>query len=256
MKSALIVAVTTILTGCSMEAQELETTALGTQQQKLGDVRVESLKTELLDIAFANIDREDNLEEVRERVEPIIRDLAGVFGSPPVEQILPKLAGAWRQIWSDFPYRGTPGVQDDNRQVYQVVSPNGYYYNLGNQLRPGAGPLTGVLRGAYDLEPDQLRIRFTRLGFRFGHLDPTRVLSDFAEDLESGREDIRPVPGEGLAPNGPVNIYGTLKTLYIDDELRIGFGSQDPYLDEQGNVLVPAVKDRYFILQRVITPVP
>jgi hypothetical protein len=140
-------------------------------------------------------------------------------------------------------------------QVYQVVTDAGYYYNLGDENAFRLFPLTGVLRGKYELDGQGLRIEFTKVGFRLGHLNQRENLVGLVGKLESGQEKTFGIPGGGKAPNGPVGIGGTLKTVYVDDDLRIDVGTQSDFKDESGKVLRPGIGESYFILDRVTTPV-
>ncbi len=256
MKSLVLFVGVFALTGCVGGADmEEPLDSIGTQSQELSKADVLDAKAQIRQIALANIDRSDNWQEVRTQLEPSIQRLVAFYGARPLEQKLGVVAGAWRQIWSDFPYMSAGPISMDSRQVYQVVTKDGYYYNLGNNKALGILPLTGVLRGAYEPDGDKLTIRFTRVGFRLGHLDQSRDLNDLVGGLESGKDYVIPIPGGGAAPNGPVNVSGKLKNLYADEDLRIDIGSQDAFVDEQGKERLTGVKDRYFVLDRVTTPV-
>lgn len=242
--------------GCSAPADDdggTASSALGAG--KLTASELASVKAELRDIAYADIDREESFEAVRDEIQPLVDKLAKHFGKKSAASKLPLVAGAWRQIWSDFPYPMSFFVKMDRRQVYQVVSTDGHYYNLGDQRSFLIFPTTGVLRGKYELAGDRLNVQFTRVGFRFGKLDRDDDLEVYADDVERGAKSIFGIPGGGRAPKGPVGIKGTLETLYVDADLRIERGSQEDFLDEDGNVLVPGTQDKLFILDRVVTPV-
>jgi hypothetical protein len=172
----------------------------------------------------------------------------------PAQDQLPLLEGAWRQIWSDFPYPMSFWNKMDPEQIYQVVTRDGYYYNLSDSKALGIVGLTGVLRGAYQPNGTGLDIKFTKVGFRFGTLKKNEDLFALAGKLESGAKKFYPIPGGGKAPKGPVNISGRLENLYLDDDLRIDRGTQNDFVDSKGKVLVPGYSDRIFVLDRVTTP--
>lgn len=210
-------------------------------------------KQALRALALQNMNRVDNLKEVRAKMYPLITKLTAHFGEQPAKRKLPLVVGAWRQLWSDYPYPKVPFVKMDAAQIYQVVSPNGHYWNIGDEIVGGMLGLTGVLRGAFESSGNLLKIRFTKVGFRIGRLERTDDLIKLANGLESGRVFYLPTPGGGRAPRGPVNIRGTLETLYVDSDLRIERGTQANYT-ENGRVLVKGYGPKIFILDRAFFP--
>lgn len=255
--TALALAFASALTACAAQPGD-DAELTGTSEAKLvalSPARKAALKAEIRRIAAANIERSDNFAEVRAELNPLIDELAASFGERPATENLAKVKGAWRQIWSDFPYPMRGPVEMDPRQVYQVVTDAGYYYNLGDNKAVGFLPLTGVLRGAYEPQGTKLAIRFTRVAFRFGYLGAKRDLYDLATDIEERREYALGIPGGGNAPNGPVGISGTLRSLYVDEDLRIDLGTQDDFRDASGAVAVPGVAGGIFVLDRVTTKV-
>jgi hypothetical protein len=211
-------------------------------------------KRALRALASANIDRTDNLPAVRAQVDPLVAKLARHFGTRSAVQKLPLVKGAWRQSWTDFPYPMAKYLSMDPRQTYQVVTADGYYYNLGDDTAAGFLGLTGVLRGSYAPAGALLRIRFTASGFRLGRLAQGEDLFALAQGLESGARYYFGIPGGGHAPNGPIDISGTLETLYVDGDLRVERGTQDDFKDASGKVLVPGVSAKLFLLDRVVVP--
>jgi hypothetical protein len=206
-------------------------------------------------IAYANIDRMDNWDEVRAELEPHIQKLRRHFGTRSATAKIPLVKGAWRQIWSDFPYPGPSFIKMDARQIYQVVTADGYYYNLGDNRALGVFGITGVLRGSYRPEGTKVVVQFTKSAFRFGTLGKSEDLYELAEGLESGERFSLSLPGGGKAPKGPVGISGTLENVYCDADLRVDVGTQTDFVDARGQVAIPGVGPKYFILDRVTTPV-
>lgn len=249
--------VSSLALGCSSPADDEPSQAESalTPSTKLAPAALAQTKADLRAIAYAHIDQVRDFDEVRSELQPLVDKLARHFGTRSAASKVPLVAGAWHQIWSDFPYPGTPLVKMDPRQVYQVVSPDGHYYNLGDERALLVLPTTGILRGAWELDGQALRVHFTDVGFRFGRLKRNTDLVGMADDLESGALSKLGLPGGGAAPKGPVGIYGSLETLYVDADLRIERGGQEDYLDAAGNVLVPGTSDKLFILDRVNVPV-
>jgi hypothetical protein len=259
MKSAsllLIAALTTaIATGCAAAPAD-ESTDESTQAAtgRLSSAELARTKAALRAIANANMGRTDNAAQVRAEVEPLVTKLARHFGQRTAASKLPLVEGAWRQLWTDFPYPMTPFIAMDARQVYQVVDADGHYWNIGDQKAIGFIGMTGVLRGAFVPNGSKIELRFTNVGFRLGRLSRGQDLVGLADGLESGARHYISLPGGGKAPNGPVNIEGTLETVYVDGDLRVDIGTQDDFVDASGRVQVEGYGPKIFVLDRVSTP--
>jgi hypothetical protein len=230
------------------------TSELGTVQSRLTASELARTKSALRELTIPNISRVDNAAEVREDIQPLVDQLSAYFGKRSAAAKLPLIKGAWHQIWSDFTFPMSPISQMDLAQVYQVVTDKGYYYNLGDSKTLFFFDTSSVLRGEYTQNGSVLDIRFTNVGFRFGGLDKSSNLVSFANALESNQEFYIPIPGGGQAPNGPVGIKGTLETLYADADLRIERGSQAAFRNEAGVEVIPAITNKLFVLERVVTP--
>jgi hypothetical protein len=139
--------------------------------------------------------------------------------------------------------------------VYQVVSEDGYYYNLGDSTSFYFLGTTGVLRGEWQSAGSKLNIRFTDVGYRFGRLRRGTDLVSLSESLESGETSTIGIPGGGKAPRGPIGVSGTLETLYVDADLRVERGTQSPVYDDAGNEVQAGIGAKFFILDRVSVPV-
>jgi PAP_fibrillin len=231
---------------------------LGNNSAELGTLSAAELartKAALREIANANTTRTDNYAQVRAQVQPLVDKLAKHFGVRPASAKLPLIKGAWKQSWSDFPFMMNGFNKMDLNQVYQVVSEDGYYYNLGDSTAFFFLGTTGVLRGAYTTNGTKLNIEFTNVGFKFGRLSKSRDLVSYASAFEAGTTTSIGIPGGGRAPKGPVGIKGTLETLYADADLRIERGTQTAFTDESGAVLIPGIGEKIFLLDRVTMPV-
>lgn len=251
-----VLAISFSVAACAAPAgEESGTTSSALSDGQLTPAELSATKAEVRRIALANTQRQDNLDVVRAELDPLVDRLARHFGTRPAIAKLPLVAGAWRQMWSDFPYQMNPILRSDAAQVYQVVSADGYYYNLGDNRAFGFLGLTGVLRGAYEPDGSRLRIGFTDVGYRLGLLRDDEDLAQFANDLESGCRGYFGIPGGGRAPRGPVGIRGTLETVYVDADLRIDRGTQDDFADENGTVVVPGVGVKLFVLEKADTPI-
>ncbi len=245
----LVVAATFGSAGCSAEADEAVDVATEELNGRLSPSELAATKARLRAMCNPNTTRTDNFADVRREVDPLVDKLARHFGKRSAASKVPLVAGAWRQIWSDYPYPMAPFVTMDLSQVYQVVSADGHYWNLGDSRAFGFVGITGVLRGSYVPDGTLLRIQFTNSGFRFGRLAKGTDLVGYASDLETGERSYLGLPG-----GGPVGISGTLETLYVDGDLRIERGTQDEVRGEDGTVERPAIGPRLFILDRANVP--
>lgn len=252
---ALLLLLALPVTACTSISEEDTESSSSELSAKLSPAELASTKAQLRAITNANMTRTDNRASVRAQVDPLVDKLAKHFGKRAATAKVPLVEGAWRQLWSDYPFVMTSFISMDATQVYQVVTADGHYWNIGDQKAIGIFGLTGVLRGKYRPSGTKLEIEFTNVGFRFGRLGKNENMVDLADGLESGDRFYLGLPGGGEAPNGPVGIRGTLETLYVDGDLRVERGTQDDFLDDAGKVLVPGYGPKLFILDRVTTPV-
>lgn len=199
---------------------------LGLAQLAHAQVSSESIKSEIMEIALENFDRRDNLAETRKQLEPLVNQLIEVsnYQAAPAVEELAITSGAWKEIFSDDIEPDPPGFTTDRDGVYQIVTPDGYFYNLGELRGPFGVRAVGILRGEYEDAGEFLNIEFTDVSVRLGRIDRVGNLVDFIEGIESGSIRTLPTPGDNRVPNGPVGARGEIKNLYIDDTMRIATG--------------------------------
>jgi hypothetical protein len=209
---ASIVALSAIAaTACSAEtATESDAT-----QDELGSANSKALKQKLLAIAEANTSNTVDLAATRKSLNPLIAQLAGIYGSPPAATEK-RVFGVWKQIWSDDFRPSPPGAPAaDLTRIYQVVTPNGYFFNFGESKTPG-GAFGTALRGKYASNGRGLDIEFTRLAALSGALPADSGIGMLATKIENGAEQVKDFP-----PRPPIGVQGKLQNLYLDSELRI-----------------------------------
>ncbi|HEU4407595.1 MAG TPA: hypothetical protein VFS43_20180 [Polyangiaceae bacterium] len=180
--------------------------------------RLEKLKRDIRRVAQENRCRRDNLPEVRAELQPLVDELLALAPPAPEADKKALVVGAWENLWSDLAYSPDVEATIDCKNIYQVVSPNGFYWNVSRQERP-EGPVTSFLRGAYADAGDRLRIRFGQTIFTPGWLGESEDLIALASLAEAGF-----IEGVTLPPLG---IEGDLQNAYVDDELRIIIGGID-----------------------------
>jgi hypothetical protein len=250
---ALLLSSSVFVSGCSGDIAQDDTDQVESALTgKLSPAELAATKGALRAICNANRTRMDNLVAVRAQVDPLIDKLARHFGPVPATQKLPLVQGAWRQLWSDYPYPMTPLIKMDPTQIYQVVDADGHYWNIGDQRAIGFLGMTGLLRGAFVANGTRIDLKFTNLGFRLGRLGRNENLVNLADSIETGERFYFPLTGQ--APQGPVGIEGTLETVYVDADLRVEIGTQEDFVDGAGKVLVPGYGPKVFVLDRAVRP--
>jgi hypothetical protein len=131
---------------------------------------VARVKSELLAVAQSHKGEGDPKFEIQKQLEPYVQRLMELAPQPPIAERKDSLVGAWQQVWGPYDYRETekrgvdPAADPDN--IYQVVFPQGYLYNVANDLdrRTQQPRRTILLRGEYTLKPNnKLDVQFTNL---------------------------------------------------------------------------------------------
>jgi hypothetical protein len=199
----------------------------------------EAVKSELLAVAQSHKGEGDPKLEIQQQLEPYVQRLIELAPQPPITERKELLVGGWQQVWGPYDYRDTekrgvdPGVDANN--IYQVVFPGGYYYNVANELdRKTVVPRqTTLLRGEYSLQDNnQVDVQFTHL--RKLETIPAKniVYTDLPALSEVGN-----LPSEKTVLwSWLVRLLignGTLQEVYTDEDLRLTYGSngdKTPYL--------------------------
>jgi PAP_fibrillin len=209
-----------------------------TQQRPPTDrnqVKVKVLKAAVLRVserAQGTCDQDDNNPVVAAVVNRLTDRLVAAAGSRTEAQKLPQVAGAWKQVWSNLDSSSPVCTRAD--QIYQVVSPDGFYWNIAENVVPGGASVQGFLRGQYEVTPNFLRIQFTRQAVSPVLVPTGTDLVDLAGQAEAGA--FTPLPD-----SPPVGVRGELQNTYVDDDLRIVRGRDDrPGSPESIFVLVRA----------------
>jgi len=181
--------------------------------------RIEELKRNIQSISKANINRTDNYLEVRNELQPLVNELLALTPDRLEAEKLDDVAGAWRNLWSDQEFG--PGV--DASQVYQVVSKDGYYYNISRNVSP-KGEFTNFLRGIYEDQGSYLKIEFTDNSVSPNFYEAGTPLVQLAKNFEA-----KMIPSQSIG--GPIGVKGVLINSYVDDQLRIVTGNSSSSTD-------------------------
>ena len=173
------------------------------------------LKAKIVELASAYTGQVLKKDEARSKLEPLINELVALVEPRSEEEKLDEVVGGWKNLWS---YRNF-GFNTNYQQVYQIVSEDGYYYNL-SELKVGRLSFSGFLRGAYKDAGDKLRIQFTSNKLKLGFYKEGTNIVELVESFEAGEIRAWNVPG-------PIGVKGNLVNLYVDDTLRIVTGKSD-----------------------------
>lgn len=166
--------------------------------------------------AQGDCDNDDNLELTRQALNELIDQLVSLAPSRTETEKLNEVAGAWQQVWSDNVIANVPGVCFEAEDIYQVVSPDGYYWNIFQARLLGLN-FSGYIRGEYTVEDAYLPTTITGNFFATGALTPGTDLPGLAQRAENG-EISRAI----LVPSLPINgDTGRMGNLYVDEDLRI-----------------------------------
>lgn len=184
-------------------------------------------KEKIRTIAKANQSNPNRLI-IRNILDPMVNSLIELKESQREDQKVDLVAGTWKSLWSDQEF----GKGTDYSQVYQVVNPDGYYYNI-SKVQTEGGASTAYLRGQFDSLGSYLAIEFTANSIQPGFPAAGTDLVELAEGVESGDTQTTPIPG-------PIGVTGVLMNIYVDADLRIVYGNS-----------VVDTRPRLFILERV-----
>lgn len=199
--------------------------------QEPSNVEVHMIKSRIISLAQSFAGQGDPDYSKQKAFEPLIEELLRANPLPPLKERLPMLFGAWKQVWGPYDYSGNKrGVNPEIgvEEIYQVVFPGGYYYNVTPLYKSGdrARERIALLRGEFKLDPTQadvLLVRFTRY--------PGLGSRPRAPELW----ELPAVVGEGklksdisIVPTWIVRLFfggGALKEVYTDADLRILYGA-------------------------------
>jgi hypothetical protein len=219
---------------------------------------VAPLKAALLKQAEAFKGQGDPDRSKQATLDVLVQDLLAACPQPEVKTRLPLLAGPWQQVWGPYTYsnknRGVDAEVDPNN-IYQVVFPGGYYYNVAPRLDKKGKPKgqSILLRGEYVVDAYQhnvLNIHFTSLrgvhgkGFNAKNLkavEANRTVSQ-ADTDPSTPANLTYIALPKLAEQGRLSgtftslpsLFvkwffggGQLREVYTDEDLRITYGSSN-----------------------------
>lgn len=209
---------------------------------------VAEIKAQILTVAEEFSGKGDPDFKKQKTLDILVKNLLEVAPQAPIKERLPILAGVWKQVWGPYDYRNDQRGVDPELgidEIYQVVSPKGYYYNVAPFYKNGdrSKEKIGLLRGEYKLDPKNsalLEVRFTSypgVSRRPAGLE----LWDLAELAESSTLPDRTT----ILPDFIVKLFfagGNLREVYTDEDLRILYGSSRKNFEKEAIYIMTRVK--------------
>jgi hypothetical protein len=193
---------------------------------------VSMIKSEIVSLAKSFAGQGDPDFSKQKAFDPLIKKLLLTNPQSPLKDRLPVLFGAWKQIWGPYDYSGNKRGVDPEigvDEIYQVVFPGGYYYNVTPLYKGGdrTRERIALLRGEFKLDPvdpDVLLVRFTRYPGLSGRPQSGPDLPGLPRLIEEGKlqSDI------SIVPTWIVRLFfgaGALREVYTDADLRILYGA-------------------------------
>lgn len=182
---------------------------------------IESLKSQIFEKAESFVGRVDTDGKLTAELEGLIDLLVAKSPVLPMPERAQRAIGSWRQVWGPYAFDGStrvpPGL--DVKNIYQVIAPEGYYYNFAQYKLTDSKLIRTFLRGEFAVQSDSIFVKFTNLGVILGQ--KSLPLPQFAEFIEQGKAKVINAP-RWLPPTG---IEGRLFEIYADETLRINYGT-------------------------------
>lgn len=209
-----------IMALCALTLAPLSVRAqIFTQPEPIADTRVQQLKQQILQIALTNEGKTANVAKVRKTLDPFIAELVSLVPNRTEPEKLAQVVGAWQQVWTDGVeiFEGPPPGKFDFSDIFQIVFPSGYYYNIGRYQRSGID-WTVFLRGSFIAQPESLNVTFTKYVYGSGWLFTGSDLIYQALRAEAGVFDKQPFN----PPNNPIGLPQlALSNIYVDNDFRL-----------------------------------
>lgn len=193
---------------------------LDAQRLDAKKLKIAALRAAIVAVARAaqgQCDGDDNSPEVSAVLNTLTDELLNLVPARSEAEKLPQVAGGWKQVWADLQGGGPFCISAND--IYQVVSPAGYYWNISKNITP-QGAVAGFLRGKYAVGEGALRIEFTAQAISPVYPPAGTRLDELAARAERGEFP-------RLPPGPPVGVKGDLQNTYVDSQLRIVRGRDD-----------------------------
>lgn len=209
---------------------------------------LQEIKTEIVSLASSYAGQGDSDFSKQKSLDILVQKLFLIAPQPPIKERLKFLYGAWKQVWGPYDYRNDDrGVDPEigTNEIYQVISPDGYYYNVSPLYKNGdqSNEQIGLLRGEYKQDPenpDLLRVRFTN----YPGVKP-RPINFNIWDLPALAENNTLENRVTIVHTIIVRLFfagGALREVYTDDDLRILYGSNGKNFSKEAIYVMTKMK--------------
>ncbi len=192
---------------------------------------IAELKSQILQLAKSYEGQGDPDRSLQKTLDVLVAELVARSPMPPVRERISLVSGVWKQVWGPYDYRDDKGGVDPTlgfSEIYQVVFPEGYYYNVAPYYPNGdqTKEQIGYLRGEFALDPTDdkgLVVRFTRYpgvekrpaGIQIWELPALSEAGQVENEI-------------AIVPTWVVEQFfkgGRLEEVYTDHDLRIVYGT-------------------------------
>ena len=193
----------------------------------------EVLKNQILELARSYEGQGDPDQSKQKTLEPLVDQLIKLNPMPPIKDRITLLQGAWKQVWGPYDYRNDNGGVDPKlgvSEIYQVVSADGYYYNV-SPYYPDEDKVReqiALLRGEFKLDkkdPNSLTVKFTD----YPGVEPRPInlpIWELPTLAENGTLENKVT----IVPTWIVRTFfgsGTLQEVYTDNDMRLLYGQSN-----------------------------
>ena len=108
--------------------------------------------------------------KIQKELEPMVNKLLALEPQANIIDRLPLLYGVWKQVWGPYEYGDNDRGVDPTlnpKEIYQVVSPEGFYYNVSPSMIAGTQREKNIsyLKGEYVLSKkniNSLDVKFVK----------------------------------------------------------------------------------------------
>lgn len=203
----------------------------------------EEIKSEILTVARSFQGQGDPDFSKQAKLDGLVKELLSV--SPPQVRVADRLnllTGAWKQVFGPYVFNSSRGTTRliDADNIYQIIKPNGVYFNVARTPFLGKS-LTTVFEGQYKVIGEEtLSAQFVKMTLLWGAQASPQAYVGLPDKIMAGTApNVIKIPG--FLSRSVMNQKGTLKEVYTDADLRLMYGSTDDGV----------LKDFVYVLQRV-----
>lgn len=186
--------------------------------QNSQDVRVLELKKEIMTMAKFYEGKADVDGKLQASLEDKVEQLERLIPYSSMEEKSAKIIGAWRQVFGPYSKNADGKVPSTSvtNHIYQIILPNGYFYNVALAKALGAQAVI-LLKGKYAVGAESIKATFVRNSVMVKNLPTDGTYYLLPEKLEKGEIKVFDLP-KSLPP---VGTSGELLEVYADQEIRI-----------------------------------